>query len=86
VLGCLEHCNENCNLQIKCFSEEPLVSQDAVDFLKHPVLLNVCHYNFVHSFVTESFAHYINDLLFHFLSLSSISYLIDFMFFRSLYP
>jgi hypothetical protein len=62
VFGCLEHGNETCELQIECFSEVLLVSQDAEVLLKHPVLLNVCHYNFVHSFVTESFARYINDL------------------------
>jgi len=39
----------------KTFSEEPSASQDAEILLKHPVSLNVCHYNFVHSFVTESF-------------------------------
>jgi hypothetical protein len=46
----------------KIFSEDSLVSQDAGVFLKHPVLPNVCHYNFVHSFVTESFVRYINDI------------------------
>jgi hypothetical protein len=40
--------------------------QDAEVVLKHPVSLNVCHHNFVHSFVTESFVRYINGISFHF--------------------
>jgi hypothetical protein len=53
---------------------------------KHPVLLNECHYNFVHSFVTLSFARNINDLLFHFLFLTIKRSLIDFIFFTRQYP
>jgi len=81
VLDFFENGNETSQLEIKCFSEEALVSQDAVNFLKHPVLRNVCHYNFVHSFVTATFVSYMNDLLFHFLFLNISSSLIDFIFF-----
>jgi serine acetyltransferase len=51
------------NIRIKneVFAEDPSASQDVEILLKHPVLLKVCHYNFVHSLITESFSHYIND-------------------------
>jgi len=41
-------------------------SQNARLKNKHPVLLNVCHYNFVHSFVAQSFVRYINDQVSHY--------------------
>jgi len=72
VFDCFEHGNETNELQIKYFSEEPSASKDAEIVLKHSVLQNVCHYNFVHSFVTESFARYINDLLLQFLFLLQV--------------
>jgi len=81
VLGCFEKDKETSQLEIKCFSEEALVSQDAVNFLKHPVSHNVCRYIFVHSFVTASFVSYMNDLLFHFLFFHISSSVIDFIFF-----
>jgi len=81
VLGCFENGNETSQLEIKCFSEEALVSQDAVNVLKHPVFQNVCHYNFVHSFVTASFVSYMNDLLFPFLFFHISSSVFDFIFF-----
>ena len=86
VLGCSEHGNETCELHIKYLTQELLVSQDEEIFLKHPVLLNMCHYTFVHSISTESFERYINDLHFHFLSLNITSFLIDFMFCRRQHP
>jgi len=39
----------NIRIKIETFSEEPSASQDTEIPLNHPVLLNVCHYNFVHS-------------------------------------
>jgi len=83
VLGCFEHGNEISELQIKYWLS---VSQNTKFFLKHPVLLNVCHYNFVHPFVPESIDRYINDLPNHFLSLNNTNSLIDFMFCSKQYP
>ena len=72
MLDFFEHGNETSELQIKYFSEDPSASQEAEIVLKHTVLQNVCHYTFVHPFVTESFARYINDLLLQFLSLLKV--------------
>ena len=82
-VGLFEHGNETCELQIKHWLS---VSQDTKVFLKYPVLLNVCHYNSIHPFITKSFVRYINDLHYHFLSLNITSSLIDFMFCRRQYP
>ena len=62
-----------------------LESQNARLKNKHPVLLNVCHYNFVHSFVTQSLFRHTNDLLFNLSFLTLTSSLIDFLFFTRQY-
>jgi hypothetical protein len=46
-----------------------------------PCIIQRCHYNFVHSFVTERFVRCVNDIVSHFLVFNTSSYLIDFTFF-----
>jgi hypothetical protein len=53
---------------------------------QNPVLLNVAIKIFVHSFVTQTFTRYINDLLFHFLFLNITNSIIDFISFTRQYP
>jgi hypothetical protein len=61
-------------------------SQDTEIVIKHPVLLNMCHHNFVHSFVTKSLFRYLSDPVFHFLFFHISCSLIDFVFFMRPYP